>query len=243
MLRAQRLVARVAQTAATRWPAQLRRLSAVPGTPEYEEEQAAEFSRSDEFYESEGVDRRYYFFVDSLGRLFGESTHPKGITTSIKSDKFLDFFFSQIRPNAREHAGADASIVSQYPWISPCGPEMNFVRAADTAVVFTELRKSPEGGHELVYGGTLRTPMVPERLRMSPEGRLYHLLSGKRLGRDVPCLVRSSVALGVAEGIELSEEGAGGRQAGVVRWEGQTYPLLWLDEGEEARRRPQARCA
>ena len=34
-----------------------------------------------------------------LGRLFLEDAEPKNIATCLKADKFLSFFFSQVRPN------------------------------------------------------------------------------------------------------------------------------------------------
>jgi len=181
--------------------------------------------RDDAFYEAENEARRYYYYVDMQGRLFTEQTLPKNIATCLKGEKFLDFFFRQVRPNP---AGGD------YAWLSPCGKESNFIDAADTAIVFTELERG-EGGASLIWGGTQRVAFEPERLRVSEDGRLYHLIETKR-GGVAPCLVRASVALVLAEGMELGEES--GATAGTVEWEGRRVSLQWLDETCDGPRRP-----
>jgi hypothetical protein len=52
-----------------------------------------------EFYELHAAKREYFYFIDLQGRLFLEDMVPKSIATSLKSPKFLRFFFSQVRAN------------------------------------------------------------------------------------------------------------------------------------------------
>ncbi len=59
------------------------------------------------------------------GRLFLEDMMPKNVATSLKSPKFLRFFFRQLRIN-------DTGVHVDYGYVSPCGSEMNFVKPADT---------------------------------------------------------------------------------------------------------------
>ncbi|KAG6976125.1 hypothetical protein JG688_00001695 [Phytophthora aleatoria] len=52
--------------------------------------------KSEEFYDQQAHKRRYFYYIDLQGRLFLEDTRPKNIATSLKSAKFLRFFFSQL---------------------------------------------------------------------------------------------------------------------------------------------------
>jgi hypothetical protein len=98
----------------------------------------ADFVKPIEWYDHHALDRQYFYNVDLQGRLFLEETMPKNIATSLKSAKFLDFFFKQLRPNPRDGLFAD-----EYPFISPCGKEMNFVRPFErrSPIVFIELKE------------------------------------------------------------------------------------------------------
>lgn len=156
----------------------------------------AKFVKPIEWYDSRALDREYFYNVDLQGRLFLEETMPKNIATSLKSAKFLDFFFTQLRPNPSDGLYAD-----EYPFISPCGKEMNFVRPFElrSPIVFYELTSPPtktadaqdgvsesqisntanESDHVLIYGATLQESFDPSALVMdTTEGRLFHRLMG-----------------------------------------------------------------
>ena len=133
----------------------------------------------DGFAEREGG-KCYFYSVDLQGRLFLEESLPKNIATSLKDEKFLDFFFTRIRrvrdkeKTILEEVGA----AGDYPFVSPCGIELNFVRPADAPIVFHELREDPDNGKQLVFGGNLSQPYLPKKIAMSPRlGRLYHELT------------------------------------------------------------------
>ncbi|KAF1794434.1 Protein of unknown function DUF4505 [Phytophthora cactorum] len=90
--------------------------------------------KSEEFYDQQAHKRRYFYYIDLQGRLFLEDTRPKNIATSLKSAKFLRFFFSQCKSKEEE-------AFLEYPFRSPCGKEMNFIKCADRPFVFEDLRR------------------------------------------------------------------------------------------------------
>ena len=71
--------------------------------------------------------RTYFYLVDTHGRLYLHDTKPRTIATCLKDGKFLDFFWKRLQPNAGQ-------VVPQnhFPFVSPCGVELNFVQCADT---------------------------------------------------------------------------------------------------------------
>lgn len=127
-----------------------------------------------EFYEkfANGTPRRYFYNIDLQGRLFLEETFPKNVATSIKDTKFLNFFFSRIRRAngndldfLQEH-----SLQDDYPFLSKCGVETNFIRPAATPVVFHSLVDDT-----LFYGGSLKVPFESDRLAVSKNsGKVYY---------------------------------------------------------------------
>lgn len=125
--------------------------------------------------------------------------------------KFLAFFFKRLRVNSTDRYQQD------FPYISPCGRELNYIRCDDLPVVFTHLlnrdgeviQDIPSHAHlpareeapELLsYGGTgnlLTLPFQPEKLCMLPgSGRVYHM--GPPIVGGVG-LVKSSLALELSQ--------------------------------------------
>ena len=78
-------------------------------------------------YHSATLRRQYYYFVDTHGRLYLYDTKPRTIATCLKDAKFLDFFWKRLQPNVGPLVSA-----SSFPYVSPCGAELNFVQCADT---------------------------------------------------------------------------------------------------------------
>ena len=160
--------------------------------------------------------------------------------------KFLNFFFRQIRrTRLSDVQGLDedarSEIASVYPYVSPCGKELNFIRPAAKPIVFHSLNN----GIELVYGGNLVQPLDFSRMRASKQtGRLYHQLVTKggiskaqktalhdQSGSPNYGLIRSSVAVSLSERIVDSSDEEGGEMA-IIMPEGQ-YPLQWLPDDAE----------
>lgn len=76
---------------------------------------------------------------------------PKMVATSLKSAKFLDFFWRNLKPNKAIKPGSEGErLHPDYPWLSPCGKEMNFVKAADVPIVFHTLTHDGK----LIYAAT-----------------------------------------------------------------------------------------
>ncbi|CAM9826396.1 unnamed protein product, partial [Heterosigma akashiwo] len=194
----------------------------------------------------------YFYTVDLQGRLFLEQTLPKNIATSLKDEKFLNFFFSNIRRQIEKdrmillQTDADPSIANDYPFVSPCGFELNFIRPADSPIVFHDLQKDSDddvemGRKSLIFGGNLSQPYSPRCLAMSMKtGRLYHELictSGEqtpltplhRKQSDLSCpeygLIKSTVAICIADAIV---EGEGFGNDFVCSETGNKFPLKWL---------------
>jgi hypothetical protein len=148
-----------------------------------------------------------------------EEVLPKNITSCIKETKFLDFFFRRLqplRPRDVDLLHNRDILKSEYPYVSPCGTELNFVRPAATPIVFHSLQED-----ELLYAGTMMQPFEERHLAISEEtGRLYHRLTGENVlardkakskgvaastqeSKDEFGLIRSSVAVTLSDRIEV----------------------------------------
>ena len=97
---------------------------------------------------------------------------------------FLDFFYRQMRPNQTGNH-------PDFLFFSPCECDRNFIRAADTPVVFHRLVESAGNSSEicLQYAASLRAPFAPAELRFSPDGILYHPAPVGKYGRLAPAAV------------------------------------------------------
>lgn len=126
-------------------------------------------------------------------RLFLEETKPKTFVTALKDRRFLNFFFRNLRNN-------DISKHKDYPFISPCGNEMNFVKChSTTPIVFHDLKNTDidndqensfdninkdmeinSNSWNLIFGGDLKVPLQPQSLCVnSYNGRVYHPIPAK----------------------------------------------------------------
>lgn len=188
--------------------------------------------------------------VSAQGRLFLENTRPKNIATSLKSAKFLKFFFSHIRPNDPPSSSLPPTVKDEnldhesfleYPYRSPCGREMNFIKCADRPFVFDDFfRDERSGDWRFAYGGgELTAPFRPSRLKISlSTGRLYHdgptTASGDRGGGTTEiALIRSQLAVEFGRSITVLDDpiersGDGTDRALVIgefEWNGKQYPI------------------
>ncbi|NXN80682.1 CH082 protein, partial [Bombycilla garrulus] len=105
-------------------------------------------------------------------QLFLDDTKVKNFITCFKDVQFLSFFFTHLRRNL------SGRFQGEFPFVSRCGRERNFLRCADVPVVFTQLLRGPCGDSRLSFcggGSALSVPFVPGMLAVLPEnGRLYH---------------------------------------------------------------------
>lgn len=119
--------------------------------------------------------REYFYYVDHQGMLFLDDSKMKNFTSCIKEKKFLRFFFNQLKIN-------NSNRYEEFPYISRCGKERNFVRCDDCPFVFTHIiEKETSEGHpemHLAYNhadSLLTLKFLPNKVVMIPEtGRVYH---------------------------------------------------------------------
>lgn len=166
--------------------------------------------------------REYFYYIDHQGQLFLDDTKVKNFVTCFKDKKFLVFFFSRLRSNQSGRYEED------FPFLSLCGRERNFLRCDDRPVVFTHLLQSPagEGDRELLSycGGAekLTVPFRPEALYMHPvSGRVYHPCSerGGAVG-----LVRSALAIELSPFFVYESECGTGQPTHFL-WGGRKHTL------------------
>ncbi|KAL6108457.1 uncharacterized protein ACO6RY_18974 [Pungitius sinensis] len=171
--------------------------------------------------------REYFYYIDHQGQLFLDDTKLKNFVTCFKDKKFLVFFFSRLRPNQSGRYQED------FPFLSPCGRERNFVRCDDRPVVFTHLLQSPAGSpgvpgalELLSYCGgaeLLSAPFRPEALYMHPvSGRVYHPCSESE---GTVGLVRSALAIELSPFFVYAAEHGQSEQPTHFLWGGQKHTL------------------
>ncbi|GFT33197.1 UPF0598 protein C8orf82 homolog [Nephila pilipes] len=118
--------------------------------------------------------REYFYFIDHQGMLFLDDSKMKNFTSCFKEKKFLQFFFKRLKFNDT------GKYQKEFPFLSPCGKEKNFVRCDDLPIVFTHILESENTGDVdyLSYGHAgelLKVKFEPEKICMLPEsGRVYH---------------------------------------------------------------------
>uniref|UniRef100_A0A0N7ZA47 Uncharacterized protein n=1 Tax=Scylla olivacea TaxID=85551 RepID=A0A0N7ZA47_SCYOL len=76
--------------------------------------------------------REYFYYIDHQGMLFLDDARMKNFTSCFKEKKFLQFFFSRIKFNETGH-------YPDFPFLSLCGRERNYIRCDDLPLVFTHL--------------------------------------------------------------------------------------------------------
>ncbi|KYM94141.1 PREDICTED: UPF0598 protein CG30010 isoform X1 [Cyphomyrmex costatus] len=139
--------------------------------------------------------REYFYYIDHQGMLFLDDVRIRNFTSCFKDKKFLAFFFKRMRKNDTEHYTDD------FPFLSICGVERNYVRCDDLPLVFTKIIQecNVETGAEEDWfsyahaDDLLMMPFEPQRLFMNIKtGRVYHPAPEKIGGIG---LVRSNLAI------------------------------------------------
>ncbi|CAN2391694.1 Domain of unknown function (DUF4505) [Pristimantis euphronides] len=164
--------------------------------------------------------REYFYYIDHQGQLFLDDAKVKNFITCFKEKQFLVFFFKQVQRNK------SGRYMDDFPYISPCGRERNYIRCDDRPVVFTHLLNDDlSGAQHLSYGGggdKLTVKFEPEKLIMLPDnGRVYHPAPEKAGGVG---LVKSSLAFELSPCFEFPL----GSKAGVPTcfyWQGKRHDL------------------
>ena len=112
--------------------------------------------------------------------------------------KFIEFFYKRLRINSTKR-------YPEFPYLSLCGRERNYIRCDDRPIVFIELVTDKKDDTDyLYYGGykaNLRIPFEPEKLCMFPKtGRVYHPASIIHGGIG---LIKSSMAIEFSKGFDF----------------------------------------
>jgi len=166
--------------------------------------------------------REYFYYIDHQGQLFLDDTKVKNFVTCFKDMKFLVFFFNRLRFNQSGRYQED------FPFLSLCGRERNFLRCDDQPVVFTHLLPQGSGGstRTLSYcggGEKLSVPFRPESLYMHPaSGRVYHPCSERVGGVG---LVRSALAIELSSSFIYPPDQDQSGQPTHLLWAGQQLAL------------------
>jgi len=139
--------------------------------------------------------RKYFYWLDDKGRLYVIEENEKKMPfhpAFLKEAKFLDFFFQRVVKN-------ESDLHLDYPYISLCGVEYNYIKVADRPIVYHSIDSITS---ELIYGANLKVLFDPENIRVSKEGRMYYPSYIGKYG-----LIRSHLALELGSNIEEKKEG------------------------------------
>ncbi|KAH8321599.1 hypothetical protein KR074_010075, partial [Drosophila pseudoananassae] len=149
-------------------------------------------------------------------QLFLDDAKMKNFTSCFKEKDFLRFFFSRLRLNHTDRYKKD------FPYISLCGRERNFIRCDDTPVVFTE-QLTKNNSEVLSYahsGQVLTLAYEPQKLYMDPKnGRVYHPAQPQVGGIG---LVRSKLAIELSQHFEFTP---GDPSPSHFQWNGERLKL------------------
>lgn len=164
--------------------------------------------------------REYFYYIDHQGQLFLDDTKVKNFVTCFKDQHFLVFFFTRLKANQSGRYQQD------FPFLSLCGRERNYLRCDDQPIVFTHLLSEAGPEERLSYcggGAKLTVPFSPESLFMHPvSGRVYH--PGPERGGGVG-LVRSALAIELSAHFEYIRGQESTGQPSHFLWGGHRHTL------------------
>lgn len=89
----------------------------------------------------------------------------KNFTSCFKEKKFLRFFFTRLQLNNTNRYQED------FPYLSICGRERNYIRCDDLPIVYTHINDEQLF---YAYAAELSVPFEPNKIHMSKTGRIYH---------------------------------------------------------------------
>ncbi|XP_052714079.1 UPF0598 protein CG30010-like [Crassostrea angulata] len=162
--------------------------------------------------------REYFYFIDHQGQLFLDDARIKNFTSCFKEKDFLVFFFKRLRLNESDR------YADEFPYLSPCGRERNFIRCDDKPIVYTHLIESDSGETLLSFGGAgnaMTTEFLPSRICMLPNtGRVYHPAPAKVGGIG---LIKSSLAIELSKYFEF--ENGEDNPPTLFTWKGEKLRL------------------
>ncbi|KAI6182832.1 UPF0598 protein C8orf82 [Aphelenchoides bicaudatus] len=140
-----------------------------------------------------GRTRQYFYFIDHTGRLFLDDVRIRNFTSCFKDVKFLDFFYGRLRLNKTGQ-------YPDFPYISLCQGEQNFLKCDDRPIVFTKV--DAEQNCLQVGNCSRMVEFEPEKICMFENGRVYHPARFDNYG-----LVNSRIADELYKNFEFDSNG------------------------------------
>ncbi|MBS1562454.1 MAG: DUF4505 family protein [Bacteroidetes bacterium] len=141
--------------------------------------------------------REFFYDITDRGDLLLDGT--------VQDDpEFVDFFFRRLATSANPE-------YAEYPFVSRCGAEWNYLRPVDTAIVFTHFFDG-----RLWYAASLSVPFDANKLTYSSDGVLYHGAPVGERGRLVPAVATEIARHITPLGPYYHYDDGGGRQGLVV---------------------------
>ncbi|XP_071957310.1 UPF0598 protein CG30010-like [Antedon mediterranea] len=162
--------------------------------------------------------REYFYYIDHQGQLFLDDTKVKNFITCFKDKKFLAFFFKRMKVNK------SGVYTDEFPYVSVCGPELNYIRCDDRPIVYTNIVETDDGDL-LSYNHAhdkLTVDFQPDKICMLPHsGRVYYPTKEKY---GHVALVKSSLAIEFSPYFEFGEKGEYAPPT-HFNWKGTRYTL------------------
>lgn len=167
--------------------------------------------------------REYFYHISEEGYLFLSDTKHKNFTSAFKDKQFLKFFFDRLQRNTTDRYAAE------FPFLSRCGYERNYIQVDDCPIVYTHVIGSRISYN---YGGELMAVQFePAQICMCPRtGRVYYPTI-ERYGELA--LVRSKLAIELSKHFVFDKKRPEGKQDGLlvepvaIEWDGKRYELSY----------------
>ena len=146
---------------------------------------------------------------------------------SFTDKDFLAFFFKRLRLNKT------TDYVDEFPYISRCGPEINFLRCENKPIVYTDIISADNHGDDRIImngiGEKMTFPFNPTKLCMLPKnGRVYHPAPRKVGGAGI---LKTSLAIEFSEKFSFGKNNPSDSEPPTqFEWKGIIYDLdnsLW----------------
>ncbi|KAH8610379.1 putative protein of unknown function (DUF4505) [Trypanosoma vivax] len=211
--------------------------------------------------------RRFFFSLNERGELLQvldvkgliDGTRLPSGESVLRDRAFLDFFYLRLERTNFSHlesalVAADKEgggkvllddgttvmlheILSNFTFVSVCGPEMNFLMAKHSPVVFTGYSlghaTSLHQNGMLSFGESMQEPFKPDALTITPGGKLFHPIT---VLKKLQCsdsqngprgLVMENV--GKQFGVQRVQDELTGKTQYVLEWKGQKIHVPFSD--------------
>jgi hypothetical protein len=175
---------------------------------------------------SQQIEREYFYVMDDKGQLFLNDCKYKNFISCLKDKQFLNLFFHLLRKN-------NSSKYLEYPWMSPCMKEMNYLRIEDkhACCVFGSFHQSGEEWQLKIGSSEIVQLFNPSLLSVDAEtGRFYHKLSTHRHLKGFDGLLHGFISQQLsgsirAQPLTTTNNGDNSEDEFILNWKGTDYPI------------------